>query len=326
MIANALVDIWEGEGVGPVTKYEDDLNIFHIPSTSGQFVKGKFQYDYNCAEMLCRVASLGIPWHEEKGDGHFKFQTVFIGFLWDIPEKLVSLPKTKQLKFLECVRLFLHCFSKKPCHLLNVEKIHGSLCHVTFIYLEGHSHLPSLSNFAASFWGDEYQTRHPSHSTLTDLHWWLQRLSLPCTTHLLKPTGPLCDIGIFVDASTSWGIGIFIGDEWAVFRLSPSWKVEGHDICWLETVAIELLSCLLESRGFHNVHLLIHSDNQGTIDALKKGRSHNIYITFLFIAHISFSLPYLLLHVSSISSCMPTQLTLSHAENQGQPGSESFSF
>jgi hypothetical protein len=278
MIANALVDIWEGEGVGPIAKYEDDLNIFRIPSTEGQFTEGEFRYDYDRAEMLRRVSSLGIPWHEEKGDGHFKFQTVFIGFLWDIPQKRVSLPETKRLKFLERVRLFLHRFSKKPCHLLDVEKIHGSLCHVTFIYLEGRSHLPSLSNFAASFRGDEYQTRHPSHSMLTDLRWWWERLSLPCTTRLLKPIGPLRDIGIFVDASTSWGIGIFIGDEWAAFRLSPSWKVEGRDICWLETVAIELLSSFLESKGFHDAHLLIHSDNQGTIGALEKGRSRNIYI------------------------------------------------
>jgi hypothetical protein len=106
---------------------------------------------------------------------------------------------------------------------------------------------------------------------LTDLRWWWERLSLPCTTRLLKPIGPLRDIGIFVDASTSWGIGIFIGDEWAAFRLSPSWKVEGRDICWLETVAIELLSSFLESKGFHDAHLLIHSDNQGTIGALEKG-------------------------------------------------------
>jgi hypothetical protein len=47
MIANALVDIWEGEGVGPIAKYEDDLNIFRIPSTKGQFTEGEFRYEYD---------------------------------------------------------------------------------------------------------------------------------------------------------------------------------------------------------------------------------------------------------------------------------------
>jgi len=113
---------------------------------------------------------------------------------------------------------------------------------------------------------------------LTDLHWWLERLSLPNTTRMLKPKGPLRDLGLYVDASTSWGIGIVLGDEWAAFQLSPSWKVEGRDICWLETVAIELLFYFLENKGYHNTHLLIHSDNQGTIGALDKGRSRNIHI------------------------------------------------
>jgi hypothetical protein len=113
---------------------------------------------------------------------------------------------------------------------------------------------------------------------LTDLRWWLERLALPCTARPLKPTGPLQDLGLYVDASTSWGIGIIIGDEWAAFQLSPSWKIEGRDICWLETVAIELLICFLEGKGLRDAHLLIHSDNQGTIGALDKGRSRNIHI------------------------------------------------
>jgi hypothetical protein len=278
MIANAVVDIWEAEGVRPIQKYEDDLKVFRFPSSDGPFIDGIYRYDYDRAEMLGRISSLNVPWQSEKGDDQFLFITTFIGFLWDIPQKTVGLPEPKRLKFHERVRRFLASFRNQPCTLRDVEKIHGSLCHVAFVHLDGRSHLPSLSNFAASFRGDEFVTRRLSHSMISDLNWWLEKLSHPNVTRFLRPRGPLQDLGLYVDASTSWGIGIVIGDEWAAFPLSSSWKVPGRDICWLETVAFELLIYFLESKGFRDVHLLVHSDNQGTIGALGKGRSGNIHI------------------------------------------------
>jgi hypothetical protein len=96
MIANAVVDIWHAEGVFPVPKYEDDLKVFHIPSPMGSFRDGDFCYDYDRAEMFRRIHPLGVPWHNEKGDDHFQFVTTFIGFRWDIPTKLVSLPSVRK--------------------------------------------------------------------------------------------------------------------------------------------------------------------------------------------------------------------------------------
>jgi len=279
MIANAAVDIWEAEGVCPVPKYEDDLKPFRFPSPSGRFCDGDFFYDYDREEMLRRISPLCIPWHAEKCDNPFAFITTFIGLRWDIPNKLVSLPEPKRKKFYERVRQFLDRFDGHPCQLLDVQKIHGSLCHVAFVYVEGRSHLPSLSNFAAKFpHNNEYATRFPPDSVTTDLKWWLSTLSIPNVNRQLRPRGTTQDLRIFVDASTSWGIGIILGDEWAAFRLSATWKVDGRDICWLETVAIELLVYLLEARDFHDIRLLIHSDNKGTIGALEKGRSRNHHI------------------------------------------------
>jgi len=114
MITNAVVDIWRGEGVFPVPKYEDDLKIFRIPSSTGTFHDGHFSYDYDHTEMLRRIAPLGVPWHNEKGDDHFLFVTTFIRFQWDIPRKLVSLPDDKRLKFHERVRRFLNDFKGLP--------------------------------------------------------------------------------------------------------------------------------------------------------------------------------------------------------------------
>lgn len=115
MIANAVVDIWKAEGVFPVPKYEDDLKVFRTPSSTGTFHDGDFTYDYDRSEMLRRIAPLGVPWHDEKGDDHFLFVTTFIGFRWDIPQKLVSLPDDKRLKFHERVRRFLNDFQGLTC-------------------------------------------------------------------------------------------------------------------------------------------------------------------------------------------------------------------
>jgi hypothetical protein len=278
MIGNAVVDIWQAEGVRPVLKYEDDLKIFRYPVASGAFHQDGFEYDYDRDEALSRISPLCVPWHKDKGDPAFLFITNFIGFRWHLPDKHVSLPDEKRLKFHNRVRIFLDCFTGHPCSLLDIQKIHGSLCHVAFVYILGRSRLPSLSNFIASFMGNEFTRRYPPHSMITDLKWWLQVLSIPDFHRKLLPRGPAQDIGIFVDASTSWGIGIVIAGRWIAFRLHESWKVDGRDICWLETVAVEILIYILEAMGFANTVILIHSDNQGTIGSLHKGRSRNFHI------------------------------------------------
>lgn len=162
--------------------------------------------------------------------------------------------------------------------------------------------------------------RYPPHSMMSDLTWWLQKLKDGTVTRALRPRGPLQDLHLYVDASTSWGIGIIIGDRWASFQLSPTWKIAGRDICWLETVAVELLIYFLEEMGLHDCRLLIHSDNQGTIGALDKGRSPNSHInlsirrTYLVLSHLSITPE--IAYVESIAN--PAD-PISRGE-QGEPG------
>ena len=42
MISNAIVNIWQAEGIAPILKYEDDLKIFQYPVDEGIFIQGKF--------------------------------------------------------------------------------------------------------------------------------------------------------------------------------------------------------------------------------------------------------------------------------------------
>ena len=77
--------------LSPNTKTISKFFVFlHRPGT---FRDGDFLYDYDRSEMLRRIHSLGVPWHDEKGDDLFLFITTFIGFCWDIPQKLVTLPE-----------------------------------------------------------------------------------------------------------------------------------------------------------------------------------------------------------------------------------------
>jgi hypothetical protein len=110
------------------------------------------------------------------------------------------------------------------------------------------------------------------------LHWWLSRLADSSTYRQLHSIGPVQDPHIFVDASTSWGIGIIVGDLWHAFPLVSDWKVTGHDICWLEAVALELLVYFLRQLHFVNTHIIIYSDNNGAIGAHTKYRSPNVPI------------------------------------------------
>ncbi|KAJ3495910.1 hypothetical protein NLJ89_g10560 [Agrocybe chaxingu] len=169
MIANAMVDIWVAEGIWPILKYEDNLNCFQHLVPNSLFHNGEFTYAYNHDDLLKCIESLKVPWHLEKGNKVFSSSTTFFSLLWDLDLHCVSLLEAKRLKFLTCVTTFINSFSSAPCHLCDVEKIHGSLCYLTFVYPDGCSCLPSLSNFTTTFNSHEYSQCYPLHSLTSDL-------------------------------------------------------------------------------------------------------------------------------------------------------------
>jgi hypothetical protein len=69
-----------------------------------------------------------------------------------------------------------------------------------------------------------------------------------------------------------------VGEFWHAFPLVPHWKVTGHDICWLEAVALELVVYFLCQLHFSDTHIIIYSDNNGAIGAHTKHRSPNVPI------------------------------------------------
>jgi len=110
--------------------------------------------------------------------------------------------------------------------------------------------------------------------------WWAvklvgERVGMELCTQLV----PDDSFRIFVDASTSYGIGVVIGNKFDRFKLAPDWQTAGGEACdigFLEFAAVELaVFFLISSHNISNRHLLIHSDNQGIIQAWAARLSRN---------------------------------------------------
>jgi hypothetical protein len=280
MIGGAIEDIWTAEGVKPNNRYEDDFLAARFPSSishSPSMGLITYTYPYDRAAALACVQRMKVPWHPVKWLD-FNFRFLYIGFDWDMEASTVALPEAKRIKFQDRVRIFIDRFRGRKCTMNAVMKIHGSLCHITFVHQEGRSHLPAFTNFIASFKGNKYATRRPPSPVITELIWWFDTLSIPSVARPLVKHGPRLNKFLYVDASTSWGIGITANGLWDAWQCKPGWRSKTRHIGWLEGVALELLIYAIEERGLHDVHLLVHSDNKGIIGAFDKGRSRNFDI------------------------------------------------
>lgn len=110
---------------------------------------------------------------------------------------------------------------------------------------------------------------------LSDIEWWRTRLSAGfCGSTLSKPL-PVSPVEFWVDASSSWGVGVVFDGEWDAWKFSPGWNTDGRNIGWAEIVAIELGLLLAVHKGYSHSHFLIKSDNQGVIHAIKGGKSRS---------------------------------------------------
>jgi len=108
----------------------------------------------------------------------------------------------------------------------------------------------------------------------------MEVLSRPDFVRSLVARGPLTDLGIWVDASTDWGIGIIWGNsQWAAWKLLPGWDADRwRHIGWAEGVAVELLAYIFEWKNIRDANILVRSDNKGVIGAFRKGRGKNVEV------------------------------------------------
>lgn len=272
--------IWSALGVKPSAKWVDDVVLFRSPVSvcdRPATTSHNYLYDRQLAKDLIRC--LGVPWHLLKGQD-FAFLFVYVGFLWDLIQKRVRLTDDKLARMLQRVETFIDKNYRRPCSLKDVLRIHGSLSHITFVYPHGAAHLTSLSSFVASFGptpSKNVRARFAPPSMWSDLRWWKDLLLLGPGMRNLAPLGPTRDEGIWVDASTDWGIGlVWNGREYAAWRWLPGWNhAPGCNIGWGEAIAVELAIVLLDRLGVSDCRVLVRSDNMGVIGAFRKRRSRN---------------------------------------------------
>jgi hypothetical protein len=282
-VADATVDILHAMDISPIKKWVDDHAMFRFPVAGGVLgpdgTFSSYEYLFDLLSVFDATRPLGIPWHPEKCSD---FNTVFtyLGFLWDLVARSVSLPDAKHLKYLAKLEAILVSLSKSPfMSHKDALSIHGTLSHVAFVIPHGWAFLSNISRFTSLFPPEtRFARRKPPPSVISDLKWWRDVLSTSPPPRILTPRGPPQDIDLWVDASTDWGIGITLGDQWDAWRTTDRWRGEGRDIGWLEAIAVEMAVLTLYSAGWKDRSVLIHSDNQGVIGAFKHGRSRNFQV------------------------------------------------
>jgi hypothetical protein len=174
-----------------------------------------------------------------------------------------------------------------------------------------------MSRFASSFEGSSrFARRQPPASALADIQFWRELLlSAFCGSKIQHPPAPVA-IEFYVDASTSWGIGVVFDGKWDWWRLRSNWRSDARDIGWAEMIAIELGLRTAIAAGHANTHFKVLSDNMGVIGALDSGKSRNLQqnralqrIVALMQAHA----------IWMTSIYVPSAENVAHAPSRGVP-------
>jgi hypothetical protein len=269
-VADAKSAILSSKNLGPSKNWVDDFVFFRFPIFTSP---GPFIFSYSLTDVYALASQLGWPWKESK-TRPFSPEFKYLGFTWNLSVKSVQIPSSKKIRYLSKLEPWIpgHKFSQKE-----VESVLGTLVHCSLALPDGRSRLPSISRFAASFnhLSSPFIRRSPNPSVLADIDWWRSQLSSVFCGSLLSRPPPISPAELWVDASSSWGIGVVFNGEWDAWKFSSGWDSDGRNIGWAEMVAVELGLLYAVHKGFSNTHFLVKSDNQGVIHAIGGGKSRS---------------------------------------------------
>lgn len=197
----------------------------------------------------------------------FCFTFYILGFSLD---KTVQIPEYKKAQYLSKLEPWTagQKFSKK-----DAESILGTLVHCSLAVPVGRSHLHFMASF--NFFSSSFVRRSLNSGVLSDINWWWMILSSEFCGSVLSRLLAVSPIPFWVDASSSYGIGVIFGSQWDSWTLQPGWDKDGHNIGWAEFVAIELGLLFAIHNGYLDTHFSIKSNNHGVIHAIIGGRSRS---------------------------------------------------
>lgn len=266
-VADAFVAIIKKYGAEQVLKWVDDIIFFRYPASS----QLPYSYTYDSSLIFDTATFLGLPWSLPKIHD-FADSFTYLGFLWCIPDRTVQIPSNKKNKFKE--RCLSWCSNtRKTLH--DAQQLLGSLNHCCLVLRSHRSQLFSLRSFHARFPPDcsPFLSLPVPTQLQKDIQSWHDLFSQEFLGCKIASPQPCLKLPVFVDASTSWGIGILINGKWAAWKFTSNALQDGRAIGWAEMVAIELAVSLLCAVHPNQSHFLIHSDNQGVIGAINSSFS-----------------------------------------------------
>jgi hypothetical protein len=310
-VADAKSAILESKKLAPSKNWVDDFTFFRFPLLPPPSPP---TFSYSLSDIYGVAKQLGWPWKESK-TRPFAPEFKYLGFIWSLPAKTVQIPSAKKLRYITKLEPW---FSDQKFTRKDVESVLGTLVHCSLAVPEGRSHLPSISRFAASFLfsSSPFIRKSPSPCVLSDIKWWRNQLASEFCGSTLSQPPPISLIEFWVDASSSWGIGVVFNGEWDSWRLLPGWDSDGRNIGWAEIVAIELGLLFAIHKGFTDIHFLIKSDNQGVIHAIEGGKSRSP-VQNLVLQRITSLLSQNKLWISSLY--VPSLANLADPPSRGQP-------
>ena len=222
-VADAKSAILASKDIGPAKNWVDDFVFFRFPITPNST---PLLFSYSLSDIYELATRLGWPWKESK-TRPFAHEFKYLGFIWDLSAKTVQIPSSKKTRYLAELESWSkgQKFSKKE-----VESVLGTLVHCSLAVPDGRSHLPSFSRLAASFkfFSSPFTRRPLTSGVLTDITWWRSHLSADFCGSVLSRPPPTSPVDFWVDASSSWGIGIVFDHKWDSWKFLPGWNRSQH--------------------------------------------------------------------------------------------------
>lgn len=191
--------------------------------------------------------AMGVETNPAKNH-EFAEEQRYVGFIWNTKEHTVRLPEDKLKERLEFICDLLA--PESTWAFEKVESLIGKLAHTVYIVPHMKAYMRSMYKWLKDWVNLAAQRKTPEY-VKTDLEEW-KRCLLTFVNRPLIPSPKAVEVEWVGDASSSFGIGILIGQSWACFELVNDWQnvdSQGNkrSIAWAETVAIRLGLVLLST-------------------------------------------------------------------------------